>query len=263
MSKSNIPPHNKLSAEDKRFASPAKELSFAISFVTKVYKELKPGVYHSKEEIAAVQNLAVNSIKSLLSTAQQYNLLELKYGVGYKVSSLFEKIYLSVKEKERKESILESLNHPPVYHDIFTEYNGKVFPGVQEMNKFVSEKYNIKNSVASRIVEILFENLKEYKLINASGILSLDAAAPETIENEQNTIERQTEIVFEKAMEQPAPLAADTIIKNNSTNVEMFEIIIPLKNKSKAFLKIPEDHTNTDLEKIARIVQAYKEIILE
>ena len=245
----------KSDTEDKRVASPTRELSFIISFVEKIYKELKPGVYHSKEDIASVQNLAVNSIKSLLSTAQQYDLLELKYGVGYKVSSLFEKIYLSANEEDKKNSILKSLHHPPIYREIFKEYDGKSFPGKQEVKRFIDQKFDIKNTVSKKIVEILFQNLNEYKILNNSNVLPFDIAEP-------HIIAKEAKIVFKKPVKefQFDPLPVNIIDKTQNENADMIEIIIPLKNKLKAILKIPENHTNADLEKIARIVQAYKEV---
>lgn len=247
---SDVP--DKILNEDRRFASPAKELSFVLNFVAKIYKELKTGVYHSKEDIARLHNLAVNSIKSLLSTAQQYNLLELKYGVGYKVTPLFEKIFLSADNIDKKNSISESLSNPEIYSNILKEYNGRVFPDKEELNSILIKKYNLKKTVSNRVIEILFQNLKDYGFINDNNVLMMYF-------DKRDTINRDKKIISVKPEEPVAALTANSLIEIKKENSDMIEILIPMRNKMKAIVKIPENYTNSDLDKILRIIQAYKD----
>src|SRR5688572_22335762 len=91
------------------YGYPVRNFDSMIGFVTTIYNDLGHGVYHTKEQIAAAHNLSVNTIKQHLSSAQMFELLEIKHGTGYKTTDLFAKIYLPENEEARRETILESI----------------------------------------------------------------------------------------------------------------------------------------------------------
>lgn len=240
--------------DNKRIASPAKELSFMVDFVAKIYKELKPEAFHTKEEIAIVHRLAPNSVKSLLSTAQQYNLLEMKYGTGYKILPLFSKIYFNEGNAVKTAAITESLLYTELYRNILKEYNEKLFPEKQQLRTVFQKRYNVKETIATKIVNVLFKNLEDFNFINPAGILKLNLA-------EQQVIENKAEKAAEKELQRISEVKPEKIaVQTEKKNKETIEIVIPIRNNQRIVFKIPEDISNNELEKIARIILAYKEI---
>lgn len=236
--------------EGGRFFSPIRELSFIINFVTKIYSELGNGLYHSKEDIAKIHKLAVNSIKSILSTAVQFNLLELKHGTGYKVTDLFIRIALPEDDFEKKRAIVESLRTPEIYNEILSEYNGRVFLTQQGLINILLRKYNFKENIAQRISDLLFKNLREYSLLNSSNVLNLNLP-------KENKVNDKNDDSFDGGRSKEQETKNDKNDKNDENGI--LEITVPLKNKKKAFIRIPEDFDDNDIDKIARIVKAYKQ----
>src|ERR1700733_12986469 len=72
---------------------PSIELSEGIALVTKISTDLGNTQYHDKELIAKALGFAWSSLKMKISTCVQYGLVELKHGIGYKVTLLFIQIY--------------------------------------------------------------------------------------------------------------------------------------------------------------------------
>src|ERR1700754_1486766 len=106
----------------KRVSYVSKDLQSIIDFVEKVYKRLGHTEYHSNKAIATANGLSPESIKLHLSSAQQYKLLELKHGVGYKILEHFQKIYLPINANEKRIAIIESLKAPETYQQLFKDY---------------------------------------------------------------------------------------------------------------------------------------------
>lgn len=96
----------------KRVSYVSKDLKSMVDFVAKVYNQLGHTTFHSNKAIATVHGLSPDSIKMHLSSSQQYKLFELKYGIGYKVTDHFQKIYLPRTENEKRNAIIESLKNP-------------------------------------------------------------------------------------------------------------------------------------------------------
>src|SRR5438067_2028748 len=80
-----------------------------IAFVDKIYNELGSAKYHSREDIAKVHDLKVSSTKVQLTAAQQFGLMELKFGEGLKVTPLFVKITRPADDSEKNNSIIDSI----------------------------------------------------------------------------------------------------------------------------------------------------------
>src|SRR5712672_2485433 len=76
----------------KRISYVSKDLKTIVDFIAKVYNQLGHTEFHSNKAIATVHGMSPDSIKLHLSSAQQYKLLELKHGTGYKVTDHFQKI---------------------------------------------------------------------------------------------------------------------------------------------------------------------------
>jgi hypothetical protein len=228
---------------------PVREHSFVVNFVSKIYTELGYTAFHSKERIAEIHGLAVPSIRQILSTAQQYKLLEIKHGTGYKVTSLFIRIYRPVNDQEKKEAIIESLRSPDFFVDLFNDFTGHVVPSNNGIANIFIRK-GLKEIAATRLAEIFITNLKEYGLVNQNNILSY--ASPETgvDKKNNNTINGENSTPETKKTKEE-----DSI----QLKPGIVDIVIPLKSTTvKAHLLIPEDYKEEDLDRIAKFVEALK-----
>lgn len=238
----------------KRVSYPAKTHKEMISWVEVIYNKLGSTGFHTNKDIAAAHDLVPDSIKYQLTAAQQYGLLRLKHGQGYSITDLFKSIHHSVDAQQKQRSIIDSLRTADIYKDIFAEYENHVLPQMEGIKNFILRKYELKENVAKRAAKVLFDNLNDYSLLNTRGALilsivgshgnndSLNVDAPRIAQNPKDT---------------------DTKGKDgldSEEEQEVIEIPIPMKNKKLAYLTFPVDYTDSDMDKIARIVQAYKDL---
>lgn len=227
---------------------PVKEHSYVVNFVSKIYTELGYTAFHSKERIAEIHNLAVPSIRQILSTGQQYKLLELKHGTGYKVTPLFIKIFRPVNDQEKKEAIIESLKSPEFFTDLFQDFTGHVVPSNNGIANIFIRK-GLRETAAIRLAEIFITNIKEYGLINQSNILSYSNPEAGSDKNNNSTKGENSKPEDLKVKEEVPVQAKPGIV----------DIVIPLKSTTvKAHLLIPEDYKDEDLDRIAKFVEALK-----
>lgn len=155
----------------KRFTYPGKDLNSIIDFVAKVYNHFGHTNYNSNKAIATVHGLSPDSIKTHLSSSQQYGLFELKHGTGYKVTDHFLKIYLPKTEKEKRDAVIHSLKLPEVYQQLFKDYEYHVVPIEGVKNHFI-RAYGFKEDIASKAAAVFIENLKNFDLIDNRGVLT-------------------------------------------------------------------------------------------
>lgn len=243
--------------EASRISYPNFTLSASLPFVEKIYTELGSNQYHDKELIAKIHGLAYASIKSKLSTAQQYGLLQIKHGVGYKVTHLFIKLHKPLDDAEKKNAVLTALNSSELYQRLFNQYKDNRIPSVEVLSTVLFRNYGFIDRVSRRIAEIFITNLSDYGLLNAERIIQVHL-----IENNQDNQEENLEIVDEQAITNienvqkalPAPVTTNAEI----LSTEIIEIPIPLKGSRRAFLRIPENFQPEDLDRISKFVDALK-----
>jgi hypothetical protein len=155
----------------KRISYVSKDLKTMIDFVAKVYNNLGHTTYHSNKTIATVHALSPDSIKLQLSSSQQYKLLEIKYGVGYKVTDHFQKIYLPKTEQEKRNAVIDSLKHAETYQQLFKDYEFHVVPFDGVKNHFI-RTYGMKEDIASKAAQVFIDNLKDYELLDSRNVLT-------------------------------------------------------------------------------------------
>ena len=229
------------SKASERFRYPVREFSYILGFCIKIYKELGHTEYHDAKRIAEVHGLKEDSIKQVLSTSQQYGLLELKHGTGYKITNLFLKIEKYTSESQREEGIIEALSSPQVFKELFEpDRIGHAVPSQKALaNTF--ERKGLKEANALKTAEIFYENLKEYKLLNINNELTL---TPKTQEHASLQVYEPKNAI--QHTEEAQVISSDTIT-----------ILIPLKGKSiDAKLVVPRDYSSKDLKKISKFVEA-------
>lgn len=235
---------DKGSRESKRKLYPVRELKYIIDFVAKIYNQLGASLYHSREDIAKTHNLAVLTIKQVLSTAQQYALLDLKHGTGYKVSPLFVKIHKPLNEAEKKGAVIDSLKSCNMINKLLKDYEGHVVPQLPGITNNIVRTFDLKESLAQKVAEIFLSNLRDFSLIDESNNLSLN--------------------VETKADEKPSSDDKTPPSKNNfeSKPEDQGVTVIPIPLKAlgkKAYLHLPDGYTDADLNRIAKFVNALKD----
>lgn len=155
----------------KRISYVSKDLKTIIEFVAGVYNKLGHTEYHSNKAIATVHGLSPDSIKLHLSSAQQYKLLELKHGTGYKVTDHFQKILLPRNENEKRGAVIESLKNAETYQQLFKDYEYHVVPTDGVKNHFI-RSFGLKEDVAIKAAQIFIDNLKDFDLLDSRGVLT-------------------------------------------------------------------------------------------
>lgn len=236
--------------EPSRFAYPSSDLREIINFCTTIYSELGYTNYHDKEAVAKVFGLAYDTIKSKLSTSQEYGLLSWKKGVGYKITPLFIKIYRPENDSERREAILQALVLPPLYKALINEYEGHNIPSQVGLSTTLFRRYGFAENTAEKASKIFLRNLQLYELLDGENRLQIvqkDEAANEIALSETDS----TPVDGKEIKMLPPSLSAEVIPD------EYIEIPIPI-SIGKAYLRIPERATIDDYTKIARVVEAYK-----
>ena len=231
-------------ASKKRVATPVLVCVDAFAFVDNINKQLGSHAYHSNQAIADAAGLAVPTIRQTLSTCQQYGLLELKHGVGYKPTALFESLLYPKDETEKRTLSIQSLRHSPVLNTLINLFEGKQVPVLTGIQNTIVRDLGIKEiDKANKLANIFIDNLKDFKLINDKGILVT------TYQSEKPT-EKPKE---EKKDEEKPPKPKDV------NDLEDIEIKIPLKGRTKdAILIVPRDYKDTDLIRIIKFVDALK-----
>jgi hypothetical protein len=219
---------------------PVRDLKGMLEFVTKIYMELGPSQYHSREDIAKLHSLEVTSIKQIMSTAVQYGLLELKHGTGYKVSSLFVKIHKPLNENEKQASVVESLQQSEVMKKLLDDYVGHTLPAQSGITNNIARTWEFKDAISSRVAEIFLKNVNDFNLVNGRGELLLKRPTEKPAD--------PPPIVQQKNTEHPKPPSDGSI-----------EIPVPLKNGRLAHIRLPNDYTDTDLRRISKFVDALKD----
>jgi hypothetical protein len=154
----------------KRVSYVAKDLKSMIDFVGRVYNQLGHTTHHSNKAIAAVHGLSSDSIKQHLTAAQHYKLLEIKFGIGYKITEHFQKIYLPKNDNEKRAAVIESLKNPETYQQLFKDYEYHLVPPDGVKNHF-KRNFQLKEDVAAKAALVFMDNLREYNLLDDRGVL--------------------------------------------------------------------------------------------
>lgn len=238
------PENNKSESEEikKEVTSiPYKNFESLYEFVSKIYNELGHDVYQTREQIAKVQGLSPNTIKQQLSSAQQFGLLELKHGTGYKTTELFARIHLPGDNEEKKQSVLESLKILPLYNDLLQHYEKSgILPNNTGLSNTIVRQFGLSMETASRIARELVNTLRLYGILDEKNILRIG--------NRTQSAE---------AIKKPATSTNEAPqISNNPPSPNTVTVTIPLRNGNKADVILPSHYENNDLKRIIRFINA-------
>lgn len=240
----------------KRNSYVSRDHKSMVEFVSRIYRNLGHSDYHSNKAIAVVHELSPDSIKQQLTSSQQYKLLELKHGTGYKVTDLFKRIYLPVNEAEGRSAIIDSLKSPETYAPLFKEYEYHILPPVSGIKNHFVRNHQFKEDVAEKTAQIFIDNLKDYNLIDGRGVLISAMKAPLNTPPTSDTPANNTDPAKKNVEKEVKREEQDSFTPDKP---KMIDIVIPLKStKNTAHLLLPEDYKEEDLDRISKFVEALK-----
>lgn len=246
--------------QNRRQSLPLYTLTEMTAFCAKIYMELGKGDYHSKELICNVHNTTYNNIKQKLSTAQEYGLLEMRYKLGYKLTSLFFKVYKPEHEEEKKLGMIECLRTSELYSKLLDEFEGHPLPSEQSLANRLIRSFHIKDYIATKAAQIFIANLHENYLLTSDGLVRVLAKQPPPGPSTIVSSPKKEENPYQPQLNLP-PAVTDEPVQvslQRSREVEYIEIPVPLKSGRRAFIKIPEDYKPEDCDRIAKFVEALK-----
>lgn len=234
----------------KRTSYVARDHKSMVDFVAGVYKNLGHTEYHSNKAIAAVHQLSPDSIKQHLTSCQQYRLLEMKHGIGYKITELFTRILLPVNDSEKRTAIIESLKSPDTYQQLFKEYEYHIVPPLTGIKNHFVRTFQFKDDIAEKTAQVFLENLTDYELLDPRGVL-ISAMPVKPKEKEVVT----EPLIKNEVEETPPPprFGRSAVIPPDDG---LFELPIPLPNRRRAYLRYPlENLTRKDINVITKALE--------
>lgn len=237
----------------KRSSYPARDLQSMIDFVAKVYNQLGHTAFLSNKAIATVHGMVPDSIKQHLSASQYYKLLELKHGVGYKITDHFQKLYLPKNDNERRASVIESLKNPESFQQLFKDYEYHVVPTDGVRNHFI-RNFGYKEDIATKAAQIFLDNLKAFDLLDSRGVLTSAMPLKPTVSEavEVPPSEANNGTVSQEHEENPHParqLRSEKIIFQSEIDREGKKTIpIYLTENQQAVFVYPDTITEDDIE---------------
>lgn len=236
---------------------PAKTLQYILEFSNKIYSELGHADYHPNSKIAAANKLAESSIRQTLSTAQQYGILELKHGTGYKLTQQFFRIIQPVSDNDKMLAILDCLETPDLYSDLLRIYDGHLAPQAVHLKNRLFKEYDLLDYVAASVAEIFLENLKAYGLISPANII--------TVRKTRGELENRHTQNMDPMADAPKISSTPKSIQDDDGNDDetMIKIPIRLKGKRMAYLTFPSEYDDQDLIRIEKVIKAYVNIYNE
>lgn len=236
------------SEKSSRETYPIKPFRLIEPFVGNVYKKYGGSGVHSNEKIADANNLSVNSIKQILSTCNQYGAMQRVHGVGYKITDTFTKIFHPENEEERLQAIIDSIKGVPFYVPLFSDYNEKLVPSAEGLqNRFIRD-YNMKPHIAKNAADVFLQNLRDFNLVNARGVLIF---RPDTKQQPSNVTETSGTNNTVETTKNPS--------SDEAEDMKAVKIPVRLKSGKMAYLSFPSDFTDEDLIKIFKVLKAYIE----
>ncbi len=231
---------------------PIKSLPEAIAFVDVIYTKLGGNDYFDKEDIAKAHNMTYIAIRQILSTCQQYGLLENKHGVGYKPTDLFVSIKHPDNDLQLESSIIDSVQKPYPFMFLIDRFKGHPIPHLVGIQNPLIKELSYKKDIAVKVAGLFVETLKHYSLLDDKEIIKLDSGKKLT-----QTTDPDPDPHAGKGEKPKDQKGDDSFIP--PPPVGILPILIPMKSTNeKAYLYLPENYKEEDLERILKFVEALK-----
>lgn len=242
---------------------PSYTIQYCLDLVTTIYTNFGSGNYYAKrEEIAKVLGISAANLQTKVSSANQYGLLELKSGEGYKPSKLFTSIHRPIDDKSKKAALIEVFKSPSLYASLIEKFEGEILPSEGPLSNILLHHHNISDGANVKAADIFIENARSLNLIKQDNVLMLaDGVIIEEVEaeelNEDQNVERIKDIPAILTEQKQPPNSNGS--NQNRPPVNSIPFNIPLKGKSPAQLIVPENAKGSDFDFIVNFINLMRQ----
>ncbi len=247
---------------------PSYTLEYCIVMVTKIYDNFGSGNYYAKRgEIAKTLGFSEAHLQTQVSSANQYGLLELKSGEGYKPSPLFVKIYKPIDEEQKQLSLIEAFKSPKLYVSLIEKFENQVLPKINPLSNILLQHFKISPTASEKAATIFVDNAIFLNLLNGENILRFSSNINVDIEDKSKNVVKKLEILNKN--EESDKIPKDIFIDNSKGKEEQrrdnnfSEPFLPfnilLKGKRRAQLLLPNDIESNDFDTIINWMRLMKE----
>lgn len=251
---------------------PSYSIEFCISLVRKIYENFGSGNYYARrEDISKTLGLSESFLQTQVSSASQYNLLDLKSGEGYKPSKLFIKIHKPVNSEQKHIALIEAFQSPTLYASLIKRYENETLPSLISLSNILLQHFGIADKVSEKAAKIFLANAKYVNALTTDNVLMLTPNIDKPSTDKIGIIE-QEEIVPIKSVINSSSSVSATIAENNIDKMETIELqqnnvssgnFVPfnilLKGKRRAQLMIPDNIESSDFDTIINWIRLMKE----
>ena len=244
-------------------AYPSYTLESTLNFVKKINDEFTSHSFTPPEAISASLELSGGAFLQRLSTAVQYDLLDLKKKEGYKPSIIFNKIIKPIPGENIDDFLLECLQKPDLYKRLFNDFKDKQLPSETGLVNILDRLYNVKGAGAKLAAKIFLTNVQKANLVS-DNTLKISGYIPyleitDNIQNYNNEPPATEEITLVQKIFNPIQ---DPVIEqekiNNLLGQSEKELSILLRGEDRnAKVILPKDFSDDDLMRIIKILNAY------
>lgn len=240
---------------------PSYTIEHCIELVKKIYTNFGSGSYYAKrEEIAKVLKFSAAYLQTQVSSANQYGLLELKQGEGYKPSPLFLSIHRPLNKDDKSNALITVFESPPLYSALIESFKGQILPTEDPLSNILLHRHNISEGANDKAASIFIENARYLNLLKEDNILVLD---PYSTLDETDTNDLNDDVKIIPDVEDNK-LNKELSLRKNVSNHEfssdnLIPFNIPLKGKRTAQIVVPSDVNNTDFDFIINFINLMKQ----
>lgn len=226
-------------------AYPAFTLQYCMRLVESIYGRYGQSTYITREDVAKASGKNVNYIQMPVSSAGQYGILEMKPKMGYKPTELFVRAFKPLSEDERRSALIQCFKGPKLYTDVIAEVGTGKFPTVEGLETILFRKHGISQGAAKTAAEVFYENLNDLKLLGADGVVLLNGTPSAAADANDDDLPPQDEVVstapmlIERRKQAPESVVMDS---------EFRKIEVPLTDRKKAVLMVPDNLTQRDVD---------------
>jgi hypothetical protein len=234
---------------------PSYTINYCIELVTKIYTNFGSGNYYaSRADISKALNASEAYLQTQVSSANQYGLLEMKSGEGYKPSSLFVSIYRPIDDNHKRQAIITAFKSPHLYTELISRFENQILPAESPLANILLHHHSIFDGANVKAASTFLENARDHGFISSDNVLLIEGTPTSSPIYEVETIE---------------PLSVDEdksftkrSVPNNFTDIRQdlstIPFNIPLKGNRTAQIIVPEDVRITDFDFIIDFITLMK-----
>lgn len=245
-------------------AYPSYTIAYCVELTKKINTHFGAYTFTSREDISKELQIPVGTLLMQLSSATQYNLLEMKSKEGYKPTDIFKKIYKPLNETEKKTAEIQALISPPLYLGLIEKFRGKQLPAVGGLAILLYRNYKVAEDASSKAARIFLENLEHLKVIDEENVLrddfniiDDDPLSKAVDEGYTGTVYNGNQLDYNQQPKNELP-KNDTVIDVTSQLVDAPAIPIFFEDGTIGKVLLPMNFTDKHLDRVIKVLSVYK-----